>query len=181
LSSSVLDVVQSTISGNMARYAGGGINSYSGSDESYVSLSNSILAGNASQTGQEIVSIDSEFTFNSCLLGEISKTSAQAFSGPSVVNFDINLVATSDGNRPTPLAGILAPLANNGGASQTHALPLGSPAIDASSNVGCPARDQRGVVRPQGRACDIGAFEFNDTSSFFVVPLPDGNSVIFGL
>ncbi|HFC11545.1 MAG TPA: hypothetical protein ENJ56_01780 [Anaerolineae bacterium] len=40
-------------------------------------------------------------------------------------------------------------------------LPLqwNSPAIDAA--VGrCPATDQRGVARPQGKACDIGAYEF---------------------
>ncbi|WP_298430879.1 IPTL-CTERM sorting domain-containing protein [Ottowia sp.] len=51
----------------------------------------------------------------------------------------------------------LAALANNGGFSQTMALLAGSPAIDAGS--GCPATDQRGVARPIGPACDIGAFE----------------------
>jgi uncharacterized repeat protein (TIGR01451 family) len=35
----------------------------------------------------------------------------------------------------------------------------GSPAIDAGTNDGCPATDQRGVTRPQGPRCDIGAFE----------------------
>ena len=37
------------------------------------------------------------------------------------------------------------------------ALQPGSPAIDAGS--GCPAVDQRGVGRPAGPACDIGAYE----------------------
>jgi hypothetical protein len=37
----------------------------------------------------------------------------------------------------------------------------GSPAIDAGANSGCPATDQRGVARPYGLRCDIGAFEFN--------------------
>jgi hypothetical protein len=41
----------------------------------------------------------------------------------------------------------------------THALLTGSRAIDAGSNAGCPATDERGVPRPQGSACDIGAFE----------------------
>jgi uncharacterized protein (UPF0333 family) len=53
----------------------------------------------------------------------------------------------------------LGPLANNGGPTQTHALLPGSPAIDAGTNTGCPATDQRGVPRPQGAACDIGAYE----------------------
>jgi hypothetical protein len=36
----------------------------------------------------------------------------------------------------------------------------GSPAIDASPVGGdCPAEDQRGIARPQGALCDIGAFE----------------------
>jgi hypothetical protein len=57
------------------------------------------------------------------------------------------------------------PLQNNGGATTTHALQPGSPAIDAGANGGCPATDQRGVARPidgnrDGSAvCDIGAFE----------------------
>ncbi len=35
----------------------------------------------------------------------------------------------------------------------------GSPAVDRGSNAGCPATDQRGVARPQGARCDIGAYE----------------------
>ena len=54
----------------------------------------------------------------------------------------------------------IGPLADNGGPTQTHRLNLGSPAIDAGDVVGCPAMDQRGVTRPQGAACDIGAYEF---------------------
>jgi hypothetical protein len=51
-------------------------------------------------------------------------------------------------------------LANNGGSTQTLALVKNSPAIDAADNAVCPATDQRGVSRPQGAACDIGAFEY---------------------
>ena len=54
----------------------------------------------------------------------------------------------------------LGPLADNGGPTQTRRLNFGSPAIDAGDVVGCPAMDQRGVTRPQGAACDIGAYEF---------------------
>jgi predicted outer membrane repeat protein len=51
----------------------------------------------------------------------------------------------------------LGPLANNGGPTRTMALLAGSPARNAGA--GCPATDQRGVARPQGSACDIGAYE----------------------
>lgn len=54
----------------------------------------------------------------------------------------------------------LAPLGNYGGPTKTMALLIGSPAIDAVLS-GCPppTTDQRGVSRPQGAHCDVGAFE----------------------
>ncbi len=62
----------------------------------------------------------------------------------------------------------LAPLQDNGGSTFTHALLPSSPAIDAgnpatpgSGGNACEATDQRGVTRPQGAACDIGAFELD--------------------
>jgi ribosomal protein S18 acetylase RimI-like enzyme len=54
---------------------------------------------------------------------------------------------------------MLGPLANNGGPNETLALLPGSPAINAGNDMTCPATDQRGVARPQGLHCDIGAFE----------------------
>ncbi len=68
---------------------------------------------------------------------------------------------------------LLGPLADNGGPTLTHALLPGSPAIDAVAPPDCgydddgdpntPDRplltDQRGVSRPQGAGCDIGAYE----------------------
>ena len=55
-------------------------------------------------------------------------------------------------------------LKNNGGPTQTIALLPGSPAIDAipPGTNGCGttiATDQRGISRPQGSGCDIGAVE----------------------
>jgi predicted outer membrane repeat protein len=70
---------------------------------------------------------------------------------------------------------LIGPLADNGGpvsglgeATLTHALLAGSPAIDAGSCVVGVATDQRGVARPQGVGCDIGAYEF----TFYSVFLP---------
>ncbi len=59
----------------------------------------------------------------------------------------------------------LAPLGDNGGPTQTHALLVttpANPAIDSADNSSCPAVDQRGERRPSGGTplrCDIGAFE----------------------
>lgn len=55
----------------------------------------------------------------------------------------------------------LAPLANNGGPTRTHALLHDSPAIDRGANVRNRQYDQRGpgFVRVRGAALDIGAFE----------------------
>jgi hypothetical protein len=52
----------------------------------------------------------------------------------------------------------LGALAANGGPVQTMLPAASSPAIDAGSE-GCPATDARGVARPQGAACDLGAAE----------------------
>ena len=51
---------------------------------------------------------------------------------------------------PSPLHAQLHP--------RTRSLP-GSPALDAASTPDCPTTDQRGVLRPQGAACDIGSYE----------------------
>ncbi|HET7051990.1 MAG TPA: fibronectin type III domain-containing protein [Solirubrobacteraceae bacterium] len=61
--------------------------------------------------------------------------------------------ATSDPN--------LGPLQNNGGPAQTISLAPGSAAIDKvpATGSGCPATDERGVDRPSGSGCDIGAYE----------------------
>lgn len=54
----------------------------------------------------------------------------------------------------------LGPLQNNGGLTKTMALGAGSAAIDAGgANSTCASKDQRGVTRPQGGKCDIGAYE----------------------
>jgi hypothetical protein len=78
-----------------------------------------------------------------------------------------------DGPGDTVADPLLGPLQDNGGPTPTHALLPGSPAIDAVSLAACTydddgdpgtpevslAKDQRGVARPQGGSCDIGAYE----------------------
>jgi hypothetical protein len=60
-----------------------------------------------------------------------------------------------------PLANTAGSAVGNGGATLTMAPLPGSPAINAGTNTHgvCPAFDQRGVMRPQGGICDIGAVE----------------------
>lgn len=75
-----------------------------------------------------------------------------------------NLVMSS--NRPLPPDTVtadprLAPLAANGGRTQTHTLLDGSPAIDRGNNESGLPFDQRGVGFPRvkGARADIGAVE----------------------
>jgi chitodextrinase len=69
-------------------------------------------------------------------------------------------------------------LASNGGSTQTMALPAGSPALDAipPSTPGCAGTtDQRGITRPQGKGCDIGAYELVATTGDTTPPsVPTG-------
>jgi hypothetical protein len=58
----------------------------------------------------------------------------------------------------------LARLADNGGPTLTQALRAGSPARDRAVAGACPSHDQRGVHRPRGPGCDIGAFEAAPTA-----------------
>ncbi len=73
------------------------------------------------------------------------------------------------GTSGSPIDPLLGPLADNGGSTQTHALQAGSPAIDAGSCTDIGSNpvliDQRGVARPQGATCDVGAYEAQPTLS----------------
>lgn len=59
----------------------------------------------------------------------------------------------------------LGALADNGGLSPTYLPQPGSALIDAASTDVCRTTDQRGIDRPQGAACDIGAVEVVPESS----------------
>lgn len=60
----------------------------------------------------------------------------------------------------------LGPLADNGGVGPTRVPAMDSPAIDAGADDVCAGTDQRGVSRPQGARCDIGAAEAIDDRLF---------------
>ena len=90
----------------------------------------------------------------------------------TITSLGHNLIGIGDGCAFSPAAGDrvgtankpldagLANFGNNGGTgSDTVSLLPWSPAIDAADPNGCPATDQRGVARPVGAGCDIGAYE----------------------
>lgn len=164
-----VSLTHSTVSNNTADRTGGGISAASGS----VSLRNSLVAGNIAGSGPLAIS---ELSVSAAgaydlvgnnLLGDDSKTSQEAINVTPIENV---ILSTSDSSRATSLANILAPLANNGGMTLTHALVEGSPAINAASNAVCAAspirkRDQRNFFRVD--RCDIGAIEFGATPPVF--------------
>jgi CSLREA domain-containing protein len=158
-----LTVSDSTLSGNSATGGGGGINTYGGLT---VIVSDSTLSGNSASSGS---GIDNTNGYPLKVTGTIvadntgSPNCSGQFSDLQGYNLDsgtsCGFTQTTDLTGTNPLLG---PLANNGGPTQTMALLPGSPAIDHGGTAanGCPATDQRGVTRPQGPACDIGAYEY---------------------
>jgi CSLREA domain-containing protein len=144
-----LKVTNSTLSKNVAWNDGGGIfNSVSSTDS--VTLKNSIVAQNSG---------------GNCF-GVINNGGSNLDSG-ATCGWGSNFGSMSNTDP------MLGPLANNGGPTQTMKLLAGSPAIDKGNAGFCSAApvsgvDQRGVMRPLGAACDIGAYEYN---TFADVPL----------
>ena len=103
-------------------------------------------------------------------------------SSLSVITFDTASIIEDGSCGATALVGDigLAPLADNGGPTQTHALLANSPARNAGIPSTCTTTDQRGNPRQEAffvpivaankniavvdlgdEACDIGAFEFS--------------------
>ena len=81
----------------------------------------------------------------------------------SIRNLIMNNAPSSNACGTPYLTGppMLGPLANNGGYTETMALLSGSPAIDVANSDYCPSSDQRGLLRPQGGGCDLGAYELD--------------------
>jgi hypothetical protein len=165
-----LTVTNSTISGNGAIFGGGIYN-----DHSTLTVTNSTLSGNSADTGGIDNSSGTVTVTNTIIAGN------GADIGGTITTGGHNLFGSTSGAsitlgpgdlvNPNPLLG---PLGNNGGPTQTVPLLQGSPAIDAGSDAVCAAalvggKDQRGIARPVGAHCDIGAFE---TGVINPVPAP---------
>ena len=166
-----------TVTGNQAA-RGGGLSVVGGSSLSAV-LTNVTITRNWAEQGSGVYTLPSgsgapAIEFSGSLLADNNGGENCLAVGPLTSrghNLDdgrtCGFTPATDGG--TDLVGTnpsLAPLANNGGPTLTHALLVGSPAIDAGGIAGCPAADQRGQARPVdgdadgSAACDIGAFEF---------------------
>ena len=131
-------ISNSTIVSNKANSGSSGIWLENGT----IAIRNSIIANN---TGNNFTTSGGTLTSNGYNL-------SNSWGGVSLTTGD----QTGD-----PL---VAALADNGGSTLTCALQQQSPARDTANPSTCSGTDQRGIARPQGSACDIGAYEY--------VPLP---------
>ncbi|WP_322512415.1 choice-of-anchor Q domain-containing protein [Chloroflexus sp.] len=145
-------MINITVTGNEAGNNGGGMYNDSSSNPS---LTNAIIWGNRAATGGGI--------YNFASNPSITFSNVQGCFTSGTWN---GLCGTDNGNN-MQLDPLLGPLTNNSGSTQTHALQQGSPAINSGWCGLINVTDQRGVRRPQGGACDMGAVEM----VFLYVPL----------
>ncbi|HTK53199.1 MAG TPA: choice-of-anchor Q domain-containing protein [Gemmatimonadaceae bacterium] len=158
-------LVNSTVSGNVAR-SGGAIES-GGS----LTLWNSTVVNNVAQFGGGLITFGNMYLRNSIVANNTDTDDTPTNSNCDIrANGGVLLVSgtnmSNDASCGTGAGMIVLPagigdLADNGGPTKTHALLLGSPAIDAGTSC-TEATDQRHVARNKGTSCDIGAFEFTD-------------------
>jgi len=171
-----MTLTNSTVSGNQATGGeenwGGGISNdaYDGGVAT-MTLTNCTVSDNeATNDGGGIYDDGTATLINSIVANSIS--GGDCHSTGTVNDGGYNLV--EDGTCGFPAGGdpVLGPLQDNGGPTWTHALLPGSPAIDAIPPANCPVdTDQRGVTRPQGNNCDIGAYEWQPPVGGIIVPV----------
>jgi hypothetical protein len=175
VNSSVLALGNVTVAANVARSSvitgsaqGGGVFA-AASGSGKIRLTNATLSANsasgpAGATGGNLQPSGSVELRDTILAGGVAMAGTQSCSATATslghnledtTPSQCGLAATGDRAGADPL---LAPLQANGGPTSTLALLGASPAIDAG-DASCLGSDQRGVARPQGAACDIGAYE----------------------
>ena len=174
-----LIVANSTFFGNSTSFVGGGIYIYYGSAtiKNSTFVSNHALRGGAIENNSNSISTVTNSLFQGNSASQFGAAIYDFYGGK--VYGEHNLYwSNNDPNGeycsgcsiddPIILADpLLGPLADNGGPTQTYVPALGGAAIDSGDDATCAAPavnnlDQRGVVRPTGAHCDIGAVENND-------------------
>jgi len=150
-----------TISGNTASKGGGifleDVQSDGGSGyNSQTTIRDSLIAANQADRGAQDVA-------GTRISGTLT------LDGYNLIRDSTDLPFPLDKQHLIPMdkgtdVGIDKQLGDHGGATKTLALLAGSPAIDAIPLDVCRqsgiTTDQRGVKRPQGKGCDIGAYEY---------------------
>ncbi len=131
-------ISNSTFSNNTASSTGGGIYTQTG-----LTLKNVISYGNTASSGTDFYRYVQTTNASNCIIGGSAANSGAAINGTS------SSVSSSN-----PM---LQSLADNGGPTETIALGVGSPAIDAGLS-GETELDQRGYFRNGVR--DIGSYEY---------------------
>jgi hypothetical protein len=155
-----MTVSNSTFTGNGAG-SGGAI-----SNGGTLTITNSTLAGSHSDWisgAGGIYNWGTVLLRNTIVAGNVGQANCFVYRG-EIIDGGGNLSfpdTTCPGINGDPKLGTLQ---NNGGLTDTMALGAGSAAIDAAVDGICEAApvnglDQRGVTRPQGAHCDIGAYE----------------------
>jgi len=179
----VVTIINSTFSGNSnTNGPGGGAICNDGFGGS-LHITNSTLFRNSAFSGGGIINISGATAVvkNTIIALNAASSSGSDVQG-SFTSQGYNLIGANDGSNGfangvnndqvgssnSPVDPLLAPLANNGGPTQTHALLAGSTAIDKGSAASITT-DQRGLPRPVddpltpnaagGDGSDIGAFE----------------------
>ena len=160
-----LTISNSTISRNKSSNDGGGIGNFGALNLESVTVTANSASGASAGAGAGVFvgSFGTLTVQNSILAGNTGADDCYTFlpitdGGHNLVQTQYNCGFTDgvNGNivgQPAQLG----PLHNNGGPTKTHALLVGSPAIDAGDT--SLTKDQRGWPRPAGPSDDIGAFE----------------------
>jgi predicted outer membrane repeat protein len=158
-------VSNSTISNNAAKNGGGVYIELTGA----MTITNVTIAFSVS-ADQDVYKMGDLTLQNSIIYTPGTDSCLGSVSKPLVISLGDNLTddntclgLTESGDEVNATVG-LAPLADNGGGTLTHALLDGSPALDTANAAACAASpvngvDQRGILRPLGAGCDKGAFE----------------------
>jgi hypothetical protein len=175
--SGTLSVSNSTLVGNATGNGFSGLSGLGGAilaQSQALTVTNSTIASNTVGTGGSAGAIAaigiSPYLKNDLLVGNAGGECVTTLGAGSTNNMSDESCG-SEFTQRTAAQINLGPLADNGGTTLTRALQFPSAAIDAGTDVGCPATDQRGQPRPAGLHCDIGAYEFQAALHELFLPL----------